>query len=172
MREYSKFDIIIANIPYLGMILLGALTIAYANTFSAWRVAVACGYLAYGAVGTFWIMIFVCPYCHYYATRGCPCGYGMISARIVRKGDQECFAQKFKRHIPVIIPLWIIPVVCGGLELYSSFSWLLLGLVLAFIIESWIILPIVSKKHACIECPQKDQCPWMGKEAKDTKTTG
>lgn len=163
MRDYSRLETTVANIPYVGMILLGAVTIAYANTFSAWRVMGACAYLAYGVIGAFWIMFFVCPYCHYYATRGCPCGYGMIAARIVSKGDIECFAQKFKRHIPVIIPLWIIPVVCGGLELYSFFSWPLFGLLLAFIIESWIILPIVSKTHCCSDCPQKDQCPWMGK---------
>ncbi len=163
MREYSKTDTLIANIPYFGMILLGALTIAYAGTFSILSIAWACAYLIYGIAGAFWIMIFVCPYCHYYATRGCPCGYGMISGRIVKKGEKDCFAQKFKRHIPVIIPLWIIPVIYGGIKLYTSFSWVLLGLLLAFIIESWIILPLVSKKHACVDCPQKDQCPWMGK---------
>ena len=163
MREYSKWETAVANIPYLGMILLGTVTIAYAGAFSAGRLAGACAYLAYGVLGALWIMVFVCPYCHYYATKACPCGYGMISARIVGKGDRESFAQKFKRHIPVIVPLWIIPVACGGVELYSSFSWLLLSFVLAFIIESWIILPIVSRKHGCVECPQKDQCPWMGK---------
>jgi len=165
MREYSKLETTVANIPYVGMILVGTVTIAYAGAFSAWRLAGAGCYLVYGVLGAFWIMIFVCPYCHYYATKGCPCGYGMISARIIKKGDQDCFAQKFKRHIPVIIPLWIIPAAYGGVVLCKSFSWLLLGLVLAFIIESWIILPIVSRKHGCVECPQKDQCPWMGKEA-------
>ena len=163
MREYSNLDTAVPNIPYFGMLILGAVTIAYSGTFSAWRFLGAIGYFAYGIAGAVWIMIFVCPYCHYYATRGCPCGYGVISARIVKKGDKDCFAKKFKRHIPVIVPLWIIPVVCGGLELFSSFSSLLLGMALVFIIESWIILPLVSKKHACIECPQKDQCPWMGK---------
>ena len=110
----------IANIPYFGMIFQGAVTIAYASSFSSWGVAGACGYLLYGIVGSFWIMIFVCPYCHFYATKGCPCGYGMISERMVSKGDRECFAQKFKHHIPVIIPLWIIPVVYGGLGLNRS----------------------------------------------------
>jgi hypothetical protein len=170
MRDYSKKDIIIANIPYLGMILLGTVTIAYASVFSAWGIVGACFYFSYGVMGAFWIMIFVCPYCHYYATKECPCGYGMISEKIVKKGDKNCFAQKFKRHIPVIVPLWIIPVACGGVELYKSFSWLLLWLILVFILESWIILPIVSKTHACSECPQKDQCPWMGKVAKETET--
>ena len=172
MREYSKLDTVAANLPYIGMILLGALTIAYAGEFSTWRVTGVVAYIAYGILGALWIMIFVCPFCHYYDTRGCPCGYGVISARIVKKGAYDCFAQKFKRHIPVIVPLWIIPVICGGIELFRSFSWLIPGLVLVFIIESWIILPVVSKKHGCIECPQKDQCPWMGKEEKGADAAG
>ena len=166
MREYSKLDITVANLPYLGMMILGSLTIAYAGELSALRVVSAGAYFIYGILGALWIMVFVCPYCHYYNTKGCPCGYGVISARIVKKGTYDCFAQKFKQHIPVIAPLWIIPVIFSGVDLYRTFSWMILGLMLVFIIESWIILPIVSKRHACIECPQKDQCPWMGKEAK------
>jgi hypothetical protein len=163
MHEYSKLETIIANIPYVGMVLLGSVTIAYAFVFSAFGLAVAGIYFAYGLAGALWIMIFVCPYCRYFATTGCPCGYGMISAKVVKKGDRDRFAEKFKRHIPVIVPLWIIPAVCAGIGMWRSFSWLLVGLISAFIIESWVILPIVSRKHGCIECPQKDQCPWMAK---------
>jgi len=161
MREYTKSEIAIANIPYVAMILMGAVTIACAHGLSVFGLAVACGYLAYGVIGALWIMFFVCPYCRYYATTGCPCGYGTLSAKIVKKGDRDCFSEKFKRHIPVIIPLWIIPAVWGGIKLWQSPSWWLLLLVLAFAVESWVILPIVSKKHGCVECPQKDQCPWM-----------
>lgn len=163
MREYSKLEATIANIPYVAMILMGAVTIAYAQPFAAGGLAGAGSYLAYGVVGAFWIMIFVCPYCRYYATTGCPCGYGTISARIVKKGDRDRFAEKFRRHIPVIVPLWIIPVACGGIGLWRSFSWWLVGLVSAFVVESCVVLPIVSRKHGCVECPQKDQCPWMAK---------
>jgi hypothetical protein len=172
MREYTKWETAVANMPYVGMILLGTVTIAYASTSSAWRLAGAGAYLVYGLAGALWIMVFVCPYCHYYANKGCPCGYGIISARIVSRGDRESFAQKFKRHIPVIVPLWIIPVVGAGVELYSAFSWLLLGLVSAFVIESWIILPIVSRRHGCVACPQKDQCPWMGKATQGQSGAG
>lgn len=161
MREYTKTETITANIPYAAMIILGALTIAYAYGFSARALAGAAGYFTYGVAGAFWIMIFVCPYCTYYATRGCPCGYGSISAVIRKKGDHNCFAEKFKYHIPAIVPLWIIPVACGGIALWSSFSWTLVGLVVAFAVESCIILPIVSRKHGCVDCPQKDDCPWM-----------
>ncbi|MCK4646613.1 MAG: hypothetical protein KAU46_10195 [Candidatus Aminicenantes bacterium] len=81
----------------------------------------------------------------------------------MKKGNRDRFAKKFRRHIPMIVPLWIIPVACGGIGLWHSFSWWLLGLVSAFVIESCFILPIVSRKHGCVECPQKDQCPWMAR---------
>ena len=165
MRGYSKLETTFANIPYVAMILMGSVTIAHAYAFSASGLAGAGCYLAYGIAGAFWIMIFVCPYCLYYATTGCPCGYGMISARIVKKGDRDCFAEKFRRHMPVIIPLWIIPVACGGIGLWRSFSCWLVGLVSAFVIESCVILPLISRKHGCVECPQKDECPWMAKGA-------
>ena len=163
MHEYSKLETILANIPYAAMVLLGMVTIAYAFTFSAIGLAAAGIYFAYGIAGAFWIMIFVCPFCRYYTSTGCPCGYGMISAKIVKKGDRERFAEKFKRHIPVIVPLWIMPVIFGGIGLWRSFSWWLVSLIAAFVIESWIILPFVSRKHGCIDCPQKEQCPWMEK---------
>ena len=173
MRNYTKRETISANIPYAAMVLIGAVTIAYAFGFSSLAIAGAVSYLAYGIAGAFWIIIFVCPYCAYFATGACPCGYGSISARIMKKGNRDCFTEKFKRHIPVIVPLWLIPVVCGGIALWNSFSWLLIGLVITFIIESWIILPIVSKKQCCVDCPQKDECPWMAKGAtkKSLKTT-
>jgi len=169
MRKYSNFETAIANIPYIAMILIGSLTIVSVHAFSTYGFLGAGAYLAYGVVGALWIMIFVCPYCLYYATRGCPCGYGVISAVLVKKGNRNCFSEKFKRHIPVIVPLWIIPVAYGVIGLWRSFSWWLLSLVLVFVIESCVILPIVSRKHGCVECPQKDQCPWMGKYTKSTQ---
>ncbi|MFZ4395094.1 MAG: hypothetical protein ACOYOU_05635 [Kiritimatiellia bacterium] len=150
-----------ANIPYLAMLVLGAATITCGYGLSASVAAAAVAYLAYGIVGAIWIMIFVCPYCDYYGNRCCPCGYGVISARLVAKKNQTCFPEKFRRHIPVIVPLWLIPMVCGGIAIWFSFSWWLASLFFVFVIESCVILPLVSKKHACTACPQKDSCPWM-----------
>lgn len=163
MREYTTSQTVIANVPYVGMIVLGTATIAAGFGFSPLALAGAGIYLAYGVIGAIWIMVFVCPYCGYYATRECPCGYGMLSARIAGKGDHACFSEKFRRHIPVIVPLWLVPVVFGGIALYGSSSWWLVCLIAVFVVESCVVLPLVSKKHGCVECPQKDSCPWMGK---------
>lgn len=163
MRKYTNLETFRANIPYAAMVLLGTIAIAFVLEFSVLGLAAAGIYFVYGIVGTLWIIVFVCPYCRYYATKECPCGYGTIAERFVKKGERDLFKEKFKRHIPVIVPLWILPVVCLGIGLWQSFSWLLIGFLAVFIFESWIVLPIVSKKHGCIDCPQKEECPWMGK---------
>jgi len=105
MREYSLIQTVIANLPYMVMLLIGSIVVACSYSFSTLSLIGAASYIVYGIGGAVWIMIFICRYCGFYTTRGCPCGYGMVAARLVGKGKQECFAAKFKRHIPVIIPL-------------------------------------------------------------------
>ena len=166
MREYTRSQTIVANLPYGAMVVLGTATIAFACGFSARALVAAGGYFAYGIIGALWVMAFVCPYCAHYATRECPCGYGIMSASLVAKGDRISFPEKFRRHIPVIIPLWLIPVAFGGIAAWYSFSWWLIVLISGFVIESWVILPIVSRSHACVGCPQEASCPWMARGAR------
>jgi hypothetical protein len=161
VREYTRTQTLVANLPYGAMVVTGAVLVARAFDFSTWALVGAAGYLAYGITGTLWIMVFICPHCAFYDTRGCPCGYGTLSARFVRTGEQECFAEKFKRHIPVIVPLWLIPVVCGAWGLSRGYSGVLVGLVAAFVVNSYVLLLLVSRRHGCSECPQKEGCPWM-----------
>ena len=161
MREYSHWQTTVANLPYAAMILLGSATIALSFPGTPWATAGALAYAATGLGGALWIMIFVCPHCAYFGTRGCPCGYGIIAPRLVSKGDGECFSQKFKRHIPVIVPLWLVPAGIGVWTLTRSFNWNLLAAVAAFVGNSYVILPLLSKRHSCGECPQREGCPWM-----------
>jgi len=69
--------------------------------------------------------------------------------------------EKFKKNIPVIIPLWIAPIVAGGVSLKLDFSIWMLALIILFAINSFVILPLLSTKYGCAHCPQKDTCPWM-----------
>ncbi len=162
MRTYSHAEEAADNLPYALMALLGAAVIVVAARFSAWGWAAAAGYAAYAALGAVWIMVFVCPYCAFFDTRSCPCGYGQFAARFRNKSTVECVAVQFKGHIPAIVPLWSIPVAWGGVVVCRGFSWLLAGLLIAFVLDAWLILPLVSRRHGCSECPQKDDCPWMG----------
>ncbi len=165
MREYTRIQTAVANLPYAAMLGLGAMLIARAFRFSAWAWLGGVGYLAYGITGSIWIMVHICAYCGYYGTRGCPCGYGTLAARFVRKAQPECFAVKFRRHIPVIVPLWLIPAGCGAWGLSRGDAGGLVALLAVFVVNSYLILPLVSRRHACSECPQKDTCPWMRRGA-------
>jgi hypothetical protein len=165
-QDYTHFQEIIDNLPYIFMTVLGALVfiIGMESITTKWLVAGL--YFIYGVAGALWIIIFVCPYCHYYDTRACPCGYGQISAKLRKVREQSRFIEKFKKHIPVIIPLWIIPVAAGIMFLLKEFSLIMLSLVVLFAIDAFVILPLLSRKYGCAHCPQKDTCPWMRKEAK------
>ncbi len=165
--EYSHLHEIIDNIPYFTMTVLGGIIILLALNFSisGWILGVI--FVIYGVIGTLWFIIFICPYCHFFDTRACPCGYGQIAAKIRPKRDGDRFNEKFKRHIPIIVPLWIIPMIVGGLSLFNNFSVWMLILIIIFIMDSYIILPLVSRKYGCAHCPQKDTCPWMGKTTKE-----
>jgi len=150
------------NLPYMVMIVLGAAIIWWGAGPAIWRWILTVGYVAYGALGAVWIMFFVCPWCHFYDTDLCPCGYGRIAARLRSKQDGDSFAQRFKRHIPVIVPLWFLPLIAGGIAIYQEFSWLMPSLLAAFVINSHILLPLLAKHYGCNSCSQKETCPWMG----------
>jgi hypothetical protein len=149
------------NLPYLAMLLLGAAICHTTVAGPAWGWLAAGGYLAYGLAGAFWIMLFVCPYCQFYATRRCPCGYGRIAARLRPRQAGDRFRAQFRKHIPVITPLWFLPLIPGGVALARHFSWPLLALVLAFAVDAFAILPLVSRWYGCAQCPQESTCPWM-----------
>ena len=166
LREYSPAQELINNIPYLAMTVLGTVIFVAALGNSVWGLIAAGAYLAYGLMGAFWIMIFVCPYCGYWNTKSCPCGYGRIAAKFRKKKTVECFSEKFKKHIPVIVPLWFIPLLVGVPLVIRSFSWTLLVLLVIFALDAFVVLPLVSTKHGCKECPQKDSCPWMKHKGK------
>ena len=159
--EYSHLHEIIDNLPYFTMTLLGGVILLISLKFSIWAWIASSVFIFYGIMGTILFIIFICPYCHFFDTRACPCGYGQIAAKIRPKRDGDRFNEKFKRHIPIIVPLWIIPVIAGILSSIFNFSVWMLSLIILFILDSYVILPLVSRKYGCAHCPQKDTCPWM-----------
>lgn len=161
-RRLTRRAELVANLPYAAMVLLGAAVFPVGLKANPWGWISAGAYGAYGLAGALWVMVFICPYCDFHGTRLCPCGYGRIAARLRPKKDGSSFARQFRRHIPVIVPLWVIPVIAGGIVLLREFTWTLLGLVLAFAVNSFAILPLVSTKYSCARCPQKETCPWTG----------
>ena len=152
---------VINNLPYAAMIVLGAAIFLAGFGDTPWRWVLAGLYFAYGLAGALWVMLFICPHCHFHDTRLCPCGYGRIASRLRAKKPNDHFAKQFKKHIPVIVPVWVIPPIVGGIMLFVGFSITLLILLGVFALNSFVILPQVSKKYGCAHCPQKDECPWM-----------
>lgn len=160
-KEYTHLQEMAHNLPYLLMGLCGSaiLLVGLGPSVSGWTAAAA--YFGYCVAGAVWIMVFVCPHCQYYETRACPCGYGQIAARFVPKSSENRFAEQFRRHIPVIVPLWLIPPIAGVAFLVRHYDLSLLILLLVFVVDAFILLPLVSRLYSCGHCPQSHDCPWM-----------
>ena len=159
--EYTASHALMANAPYVAMLALGAAVLVVVDSMRMWGILAGVAYVLYGLVGVVWIMWFVCPHCAFHNTRSCPCGYGLPAARLRPRQDGSCFATQFRRHIPVIVPLWLAPPIIAGLRLVTDFEWLLMVLLATFVVNSFLILPLLSMRHGCATCPQLQDCPWM-----------
>jgi len=160
-RTYTGIETLLHNLPYILMTVLGAAVLFRSFRGSAWANVAATGYVLYGLLGALWIMVFVCPFCRFWDTDSCPCGYGKIAAKIGHRQSEDRFGEKFKRHIPVIVPLWFLPLVPAVPALIRGFTWGFVILVAAFAVDAFVILPRFSTQHGCHECPQRQSCPWM-----------
>ncbi len=160
-RTYTGRETLLHNLPYVLMIVLGAAVLFCSLGGPAWGPAVAAGYVLYGLAGAVWIMVFVCPFCRFWDSRSCPCGYGRIAVRLRDRQPGDRFHEKFKKHIPVIVPLWFLPLVAAVPVLVRGFTWGLVVLSAVFILDAFVILPRFSTQHGCRDCPQREGCPWM-----------
>jgi len=161
-RDFTHVREFMANLPYIAMVVLGSSILLVVLPDDLWRLLSGGLYLLYGVGGAFWVMLFLCPYCNFHGTRLCPCGYGQIAAKLRAKKDNDDFAKQFRKHISVIVPLWVIPLVIGAVFMLGEFSWPLMGLLVAFAVNSFLILPLLSR-YSCSRCLQKNACPWMSR---------
>lgn len=165
-HPYTGIETLLHNLPYILMTILGAAVLFDSLKGSMWATVAAAGYIFYGLAGAVWIMIFVCPFCRFWGTDSCPCGYGKIAAKIRNRQPDDRFSEKFKKHIPVIVPLWFLPLIAAVPALIRGFTWGLVILMVVFVVDAFLILPWLSKQHGCRDCPQRQTCPWMkGKDA-------
>jgi hypothetical protein len=167
IEEYSYAQQVINNLPYVAMTLLGAaiFVVGFANPVWGWVCSGA--YVIYSVVGALWIIVFLCPFCERHNTMCCPCGYGRIAAKLREKNDVNRFREKFRRHIPVIVPLWFIPIIAGVVFAVRGFSLSMVILLVVFVLVAFVLLPLFSKRHSCVRCPQKESCPWMSSDSDD-----
>lgn len=160
MRQYAPTDELINNLPYILMVAIGAGVFFMGLRETAWGWATGGGYLIYGVAGALWVIIFICPFCRYWGTRSCSCGYGRVSAGLRARRTDDRLAWKSKRLVPVLVPLWFLPLVAGVPILIRSFSWGFLVLLITFAVNSFGVLPVMMRQHGCGECMQKEGCPW------------
>jgi len=163
--EYSTLHAMLENLPYAVMLLLGATIIGLAFRAHVWAWLLAVGFILYGMAGSLWIIVALCPHCPSYGQTSCPCGYGMVSARLRPKGDAAHFTRKFRQTIPTIVPLWVAPVAIAAVALIKSFDLPMAILASVFVIDAYVLLPWLSRGHGCKDCPQRDLCPWWSRKA-------
>jgi hypothetical protein len=166
MRKEKNYTVtfILHNAIYAVMILLGAVIFLVGSSLSSWGVVLAILFILYGIAGVVWIMFFMCPACALFDSKDCPCGYGVLSAKFRNQQEQVDFNKLFKRHIWVVVPQWIIPVIAAIVYIIRDFSLLMFILLFLFSIQAFVILPLFSRHYGCKDCPQKDECTWMKKK--------
>jgi len=161
--EYSTASSALDNLPFVLMVVLGVgmLRLSITDSPAGWIWAGL--YVLAGALGVLNVMLRLCPYCPSYGKRSCPCGYGVIAAKLHRAGDPKAFAGRFRGGILPLVPLWFIPPIAALVALFYVFSWVLAILLAAFLLVGFVIIPVLSHQHGCKQCPQREACPWAGR---------
>lgn len=154
-REIPLWLILLDNIPTLLLFLIGFLII-YQTTLIG---AIVFGIYALFSVVWFWAKI--CTYCHHFDTSSCPCGYGIISAKIFKRKENKSFKKVFRRNIGIQFPNWFIPLAVAIYLFSTNYSKTILYLTISFVIIGFVIIPAISKLVGCKNCEIKEDCPWM-----------
>jgi hypothetical protein len=147
--------VLLDNVPTVILFTLGFLIINKLSTL----IAIIFGSYALFSVVWFWAKI--CPYCHHYNTLACPCGYGVVSSKLFKKGTGKSFKKVFRRNIGIQFPNWFVPLVFAIYLISTGYTIEILVLTISFVIIGFIIIPVISKLVGCKNCEIKEDCPWM-----------
>ena len=154
-RAVPTWLVILDNVPTAILFVLGAaLLVPLGWTFAAL-------FLAYCALSIVLFWGRICPFCHHFGTRACPCGYGVIAARFFRRKTGGDFREVFRRNIVIMFPCWFIPLGGGAWLLHSEFSMGRLVLLSVFCFVGFVAIPLIAKLVGCRNCEIKKDCPWM-----------
>jgi hypothetical protein len=150
--------VLLDNVPTLLLFILGYAIIARLS------IAAALCFLAYALSTIVWFWARICPYCRYFGTLSCPCGYGIVSAKLFKRKTGRAFRTTFRMNIVALFPNWFVPPAAGVYALITDFSLPMLILVIAFCIDGFLFIPLISKLVGCKNCETKADCPWMSKK--------
>jgi hypothetical protein len=147
--------VFVDNAPTAAMFALG--------TILTWRLGwgFGAGYLAYCvlAIIAFWGRI--CPWCHHFGTRACPCGYGVVAPLLFKARTGREFRQVFRANIVIMFPCFFVPPIAGAVLLWSGTTRPILAVLVAFCLIAFAVIPMISRLVGCKGCEIRDQCPWM-----------
>lgn len=147
------------NSPYIATVVLGAWVLLPLHWAAALAEVVA------GVLGPLWIIIKVCPNCHLYGSSACQSGYGLLSSRLAAKGDTEQFGTNFNVHIIATGPMWFLPVA-GAVWLLLTGGEVLWLVLIAFLLVTFMAMPLKARYYTCARCANRDNCPWGSRTAK------
>jgi hypothetical protein len=102
-----------------------------------------------------------CTNCYYYG-KICGFGKGRLSAVFFKKGDPSKFSQKklrWKDMVPDML-IFILPLIAGIIILWSSFSWIIILMILLLLALSTAGNALVRGSLTCGKCKQRELgCP-------------
>lgn len=159
-RRIPLWLVLLDNIPTLLLLVLGFLIVYQLSLIGA----IAFG--IYALISIIWFWAKICPYCHHYGTYACPCGYGIISAKMFKRKEDKSFRKVFRRNIAIQFPNWFVPLAAAVYLIITSYSKEILILTVAFVITGFIVIPAISKLVGCKNCEIKQDCPWMTSQKK------
>jgi len=159
-RDVPAWLVAVDNLPTIIMFILGAAVI----WLLWWLFAVI--YIAYCAISIVLFWAFICPYCHHFNTKACPCGYGAIAPRFFKSKKDKCrdFRKIFRFNIAIMFPCWLVPTIAGIYILATAYSLPALALLACFCVVGFALIPLISIFVGCKNCDVKKDCPWMMKK--------
>ena len=158
-RTVPTWLVLLDNIPTMTMFVLGGILV----WLIWWPLSIFFLVYCAASIVLFWALI--CPYCHHYNTRACPCGYGVLAPKMFKSklgATDRTFREVFRKNISIMFPCWLVPFVAGIYLLVTSYSTLVLTLLVLFCIVGFVIIPSISKFVGCRDCEIKKDCPWIG----------
>ena len=148
------------NIPTFVLFVLGTMIVWWFWKFLAIVFFIYCII----SIVLFWYLI--CPYCHHYNTKACPCGYGSIASKCFKtksKQEKHYFRVVFRRNIVIMFPCWFTPLILGLFLLLTAYSLLTLVIFIIFCLDGFLFIPAISIFVGCKKCEVKADCPWISK---------
>ena len=165
-RVVPVWLVLLDNIPTAVLFLLGA----FIAGLVWWPLALLM--ISYNLLSIILFWNRICPHCHHFGTRACPCGYGMAASRLFKRRQGGNFRKIFKHNVAIMYPCWFVPLFAGVYLLYTVYSIAILLLFLAFLAVGLVLMPLISRLVGCKGCTFKDQCPWMSGEPDAASAVG